>query len=151
MEKELNTLNGLTEGEWWGPFQIATTWAKQNLGRWLQSETLEQVGARMVAQLDPMTEREDGMRPGSPPSPPPPTPVTEKQNTNPHKKREHRTKKRRGWLGWGPGLLSSSYWKHRPTLHYWFGSWKKSTHPTGLTQPPWLWRLGDGHPHRRET
>ncbi|KAE8277736.1 hypothetical protein D5F01_LYC18033 [Larimichthys crocea] len=79
LEKELLTLKGLSKGEWRGPFQIATVWAKRNLGRRLRSETLEQVEAFMVAELEPTMEREKERGPDSPPPPRPP--VTKKQKT----------------------------------------------------------------------
>ncbi|KAM7386010.1 hypothetical protein PAMP_002036 [Pampus punctatissimus] len=77
-------MEGLTKGDWRTPFQIATNWAKRNLGKRLQSETLEQVEALMVVHFDPATETKEGERPESPPPPPPspsppPPPVMTKQ------------------------------------------------------------------------
>uniref|UniRef100_A0A0F8AD58 Uncharacterized protein n=1 Tax=Larimichthys crocea TaxID=215358 RepID=A0A0F8AD58_LARCR len=96
MEMGLDALRGLGEGEWREPFQIATVWAKRNLGKRLQSETLEHVEALMAGHLDPTTEEEDGTGPDGgppPPPPPPPPPAMGKQKTKTVTKRVSKMKR----------------------------------------------------------
>ena len=51
MEAELDKMSGLPPGDWREPFQVASLWARRNLGRRLQDETLEQVEAQLIARL----------------------------------------------------------------------------------------------------
>ena len=51
VETELDKLTKLSAGDWGGPFEIASSWAKRNLGRRLQFDTLEQVEALLVERL----------------------------------------------------------------------------------------------------
>ncbi|KAL4000516.1 growth hormone [Sarotherodon galilaeus] len=51
VEKELKALSEFSKQDWEGPFEIATSWAKRNLGRCLQPDSLEQARAEIVAKL----------------------------------------------------------------------------------------------------
>ncbi|XP_039864388.1 uncharacterized protein LOC120719329 [Simochromis diagramma] len=51
MEEAVKTLFEFPEQDWRGLFEIAASWAKRNLGRRLQPESLEQTEAVIVAKL----------------------------------------------------------------------------------------------------
>ncbi|XP_063338298.1 uncharacterized protein LOC134633358 [Pelmatolapia mariae] len=51
MEEAVKTLLEFPEQDWRGPFEMAASWAKRNLGRRLQPESLEQTEAIIVAKL----------------------------------------------------------------------------------------------------
>lgn len=51
MEEIVKALFEFPEQHWGGPFEIAASWAKRNLGRRLQPESLEQAEAFIVAKL----------------------------------------------------------------------------------------------------
>lgn len=51
IEKEMKALSEFPKQDWGGPFEIATPWAKRNLGRRLQPNSLEQARAEIVAKL----------------------------------------------------------------------------------------------------
>lgn len=51
IEEELISLFEFPKQNWRGPFEVATSWAKKNLGRRLQPESLEQTQAVIVAKL----------------------------------------------------------------------------------------------------
>ncbi|KAL3970410.1 antigen [Sarotherodon galilaeus] len=70
IEEEVNNLFEFPIQEWRGPFEVATSWAKRNLGRRLQSESLEQTQAIIVSKL---ADRQADTRPakrGNTPSEP---------------------------------------------------------------------------------
>lgn len=51
IEKEIKTLSEFPIQDWGGPFEIATSWAKRNLGRRLQPESLEQARAEIMVKM----------------------------------------------------------------------------------------------------
>lgn len=51
VEEDLKALSEFSRQDWKGPFEIATSWAKRNLGRRLQPDSLEQARAEIVAKL----------------------------------------------------------------------------------------------------
>ncbi|KAL3995692.1 hypothetical protein ACER0C_008348 [Sarotherodon galilaeus] len=51
VEEELIALSEFSRQDWEGPFEIATSWAKRNLGRRLQPDSMEQARAEIVAKL----------------------------------------------------------------------------------------------------
>lgn len=51
IEEETNNLLEFPRHDWKGPFEIATSWAKRNLGRRLQPESLEQAQAVIISKL----------------------------------------------------------------------------------------------------
>ena len=51
MENELQKLTHMATRDWQEPFQVACSWARRNLGRRLQQETLEQTEALIVDRL----------------------------------------------------------------------------------------------------
>ena len=51
METEVDKLTKLSSEDWHGPFEVASAWARRNLGRRLKDETLEQVEALLIARL----------------------------------------------------------------------------------------------------
>lgn len=51
MQGAVKTLFEFPEQDWRGPFEIAASWAKRNLGRRLQPESLERTEAVIVAKL----------------------------------------------------------------------------------------------------
>lgn len=59
IDSEIHKLMQFPSPDWRGPFEIATTWAKRNLGRRLRQDTLDRAQAVIIARL---TE----------PAPPPP-------------------------------------------------------------------------------
>ncbi|XP_019209570.1 proteoglycan 4-like [Oreochromis niloticus] len=63
VEEELKALSECSKQDWEGPFEIATSWAKRNLGRRLQPDSLEQARAEIVAKLGDLgtaTSTEEG-------------------------------------------------------------------------------------------
>lgn len=51
IEVEVKSLFEFPKQDWRGPFEVATSWAKRNLGHRLQPESLEQTQAVIVAKL----------------------------------------------------------------------------------------------------
>ncbi|KAK1875097.1 HHIP-like protein 1 [Dissostichus eleginoides] len=51
MEAKINILNTLSTYHWQNPLDVASSWARRNLGRRLQEETLEQAAALLTAQI----------------------------------------------------------------------------------------------------
>lgn len=51
MEEELKRLFEFPKQEWEGPFEVASSWAKRNLGRRLRPESLDQTQAAIIARL----------------------------------------------------------------------------------------------------
>lgn len=66
MEEELKSLFEFPKQDWRGPFEVATSWAKRNLGRRLQPESLEQTEAVIVARLADTRSAERGHTAGKP-------------------------------------------------------------------------------------
>lgn len=91
MEEELETLSQLSPHGWDEPFRVASSWARRNLGRRLQTETLEQTQALIIARQGDINERsleEDAPQiPPPPPPPPPPSPLPPPQHV--HKAQIH--------------------------------------------------------------
>ena len=79
LECEIDSLPHMTTHNWQEPFKVASTWAKRNLGRRLERETLEQVEALIVAKVKEDEEETHEPPPHSPPSdgltPPPLVPT----------------------------------------------------------------------------
>lgn len=51
IDKEIQTLIGLTDPNWKQPFEIATVWARRNLGRRLLPETVERAEALLIVRV----------------------------------------------------------------------------------------------------
>lgn len=51
MEEDLKRLFEFPKLEWEGPFKVASSWAKRNLGRRLRPESLDQTQAAIIARL----------------------------------------------------------------------------------------------------
>lgn len=51
MEVELKRLFEFPKQDWEGPFEVASSWAKRNLGRRLRPESLDQTQAAIIARL----------------------------------------------------------------------------------------------------
>ncbi|KAK1893682.1 Filamentous hemagglutinin [Dissostichus eleginoides] len=51
MEAQIIKLNTLSTYHWQNPLDVASSWAKRNLGRRLQDETLEQTAALLTSQI----------------------------------------------------------------------------------------------------
>ncbi|KAK1875431.1 Collagen alpha-1(XXVII) chain, partial [Dissostichus eleginoides] len=51
MEAQIKVLNTLSTYHWQNPLDVASSWARRNLGRRLQEETLEQAAALLTAQI----------------------------------------------------------------------------------------------------
>lgn len=62
VEQEIKCLSEFSKQDWEGPFQIAASWARRNLGRRLLPDSLEQARAEIVAKwsdLGPTTATEE--------------------------------------------------------------------------------------------
>lgn len=51
LESEMDNLNKMPSQEWQRPFEVATSWAKRNLGRRLKTITIEQVEALLLVRM----------------------------------------------------------------------------------------------------
>ncbi|XP_039896905.1 uncharacterized protein LOC120739255 [Simochromis diagramma] len=62
VEEEIKCLSEFSKQDWEGPFEIAASWARKNLGRRLQPDSLEQARAEIVAKwgdLGPTTATDE--------------------------------------------------------------------------------------------
>lgn len=74
MEVELKRLFEFPKQDWEGPFEVASSWAKRNLGRRLRPESLDQTQAAIIARLADLradTESREQSRGTSEPTPQP--------------------------------------------------------------------------------
>lgn len=51
IDSEIHKLSQFSSSDWRGPFEIATTWAKGNLGRRLRQDTLDRAQAVIIVRL----------------------------------------------------------------------------------------------------
>lgn len=65
IEEESDNLFKFSRKDWKGPFEVAASWAKRNLGRRLQPESLEQARSVIISKLSDLNATTAAARPGS--------------------------------------------------------------------------------------